>query len=61
MPWLSREDMIDLWTVMKVFRNPEKYGCRFDLGDPETYQKRVGWIIDDAMRIFKDTGVRTGE
>ena len=59
MPWLSREEMIDLWTVMRIVRTPEKFGCRFDQGDPETYQERVGWIMDDAMKIFDKSGVRS--
>jgi hypothetical protein len=40
--------------LMDFIHHPEKYGCRIDKGDPETYQDRVGKIIEDADGVVDD-------
>ena len=58
---LYNEEVFELEEFLDLILNPEKYGCRFEKGDPATYQERAGHIIDTAtatIQSLRDRQVR---
>lgn len=53
-----QKDICALLQVLDIFDNPKKFGCSWNLGDDDTYEERVGWIMDaarDARHRIEET------
>ncbi len=50
---LYNDEVLELEALLDVIEHPEKYGCRFDRGDPKTYQERAGNTVDQAAATIR--------
>ena len=55
---LYSDEVLELEALLDVIENPEKYGCRFEQGEPATYQDRAGAIIDTAAATIRSLRTR---
>ena len=54
MPEITRSQVRKLDLLIDLVTSPEKYGCGFDKGEPETFAERAGTIIADATGVVDD-------
>ena len=55
---LYTDEVVELEQFLDLIEHPEKYGCRFDTGDPSTYQERAGHIIEPALATIRSLRTR---
>ena len=56
---LYNDEVIELEALLDLIQHPENYGCRFECGDPATYQERAGNILDTAAATIRSLRGRT--
>ena len=54
MSQLTRSQVRKLDLLLDLVLSPEKYGCSFEKGNPETFEERAGKIIKDATGVVDE-------